>query len=370
MNTNKQYSQKVNSILEQARLYSIGKIKLEEAKENITLEMLNIRPCQYEEFKSRLGEKLRTSINVEEVKKLMQVFDGYIPFPFKELTEGHPIRNYFEENIKMRNLLIEIDKTENQEVLIDYWIKIYDTMKNYELHIKRQEANLYVYLEKVGMIEEVRKAKSYGMKIIMELEKNINYLKKGDSFNFLFSQRDFMSDVMNYLELEERILFPGAVINLEEEDFITIKKDDDETGYSFVQKVLDFTPNGDKKKFEKLIKSNLEKNDVKQFETEHLILENLVSVMNQAILFLNFKGEVLSGMGDTLGFIKLAGISELNKFKISEELMLELIRAENNIIRAQEIGSEGKSFDVIYSIVKDEHMIPKGILMVVNITAE
>lgn len=364
MNIYKECSPKVESIFHQVQQYLKGKITIEEAKENITLEMSNIRPIQYEEFKYTLGNVIKNSKNDRSLNKLRKIFSTYIPFPFKELAQGHPLKNHYKENAYMRELIIEVDKLENEEVTLEQWLKVYECMKNYEIHINRQRNNLYSYLNSVEIEEESKKASKLGLKILEDIDANINYLKKKDGFNFLCGQKDFMNHVMLYLDLEERVLFPASVMILNDEDFINIKKEDDKIGYAFFNNVLDFVPENDKKKFEEKLKNNLQKSTNKSSEVEYLILQNMIRMMNQAVLLFNLKGDLISSMGNINEIKRLIDQDELN---ISEDLMLELTRGENKVIKIIKKGMKNESFEVIYSIAKDDYNLPKGVLMIINI---
>lgn len=360
---------KVDIIFQHAQQYLKGKITIEKAKENIGLEMSNIRPTQYEEFKQMLVNVMRNSESDVLINELKEIFAAYIPFPFRELAIGHPLKNYYEENAYVRKLLIQVDEMENEEITVDKWLEIYNEMKKYIKHINRQTENFYSYIEKNNMSKEVVNARELGNQVIVDIEENIKNLNNSDIFNFLYRQRDYMIHLMKYLDLEERYLFPAAVLNLEDEDFINIKKLDDEVGYVFLEKIDEFIPADDKSKLKERISNNSDKSQSEESKLENLVFKNMLEIMDQVILLFDFDGKLIKTMGNVNKLIHLTEIPDVKNYVLSEEIIIDLSRNMNSVIRKHKAFYNNRFFDVVYSIVKEVDMYPKAILMAVNITA-
>ena len=106
---------KVGILFQIADQYLSGQIPLEKAKELVSFEMVHIRPAQFEAMKVELGERLKKEDRFKS-EKLFELFKQYISPPFNKLQIGHPLRNYYEENSRLRSYLLEIDQMEGEDV--------------------------------------------------------------------------------------------------------------------------------------------------------------------------------------------------------------------------------------------------------------
>jgi len=101
---------KVGILFQIADQYLSGQIPLAKGKELISLEIVLIRPAQFEAMKGKLVERLKEAGGRPESEKLFELFRNYLSPPYNKLQNGHPLRNYYEENRSVRTHLLRIDR--------------------------------------------------------------------------------------------------------------------------------------------------------------------------------------------------------------------------------------------------------------------
>lgn len=232
---------KVGILFQIADQYTAGQISFEKAKELIGYEMVNIRPAQFEALKTKLGERLKAADRTES-EKLFELFKNYLSPPYNKLQNGHPLKNYYEENSIARSCLLRMDEMEGEEAVFDDWRELYELLSRFCVHIKRQEKNLYPLLSPIGMRLQAEQAKELGNAINHEIEKNRERLEDGSIVDFLYHQRGLIQSFMRYLDLEERVLYPKALIRFTDRDFADLRSLDDQDGYAYMEQPEDFIP--------------------------------------------------------------------------------------------------------------------------------
>lgn len=275
---------KVGILFQIADQYLSGQIPLEKAKEQIGHEMVNIRPAQFEAMKVELGERLKEGGSEPKSEKLFELFKSYISPPYNKLQNGHPLRNYFEENCRARAYLLRIDEMEGENATSEDWGEIYESLSAFGVHIKRQEKNFYPLLLPIGMHLQVERAKELGSAIHDEIHKNQERLKNGNIVDFLFHQRSLSQILMTYLDLEERVLYPNVLIKFTDQDFEELRRDDDQDGYAYIEQPAEFTP----KEVEKVSAD------------PELILPALLAAKEIGIVYYTLAGEIVSVMGNQM----------------------------------------------------------------------
>ena len=179
---------KLGILVQIAGQYRAGRIPLKEAVERISGEMENIRPAQY-----------------EAIKKL---FPDFLPLPYEIPRAGHPLCSYCEENRQLRAVLVKVDEMEEVEATVAEWSRLYKRLGDYSAHLERMEKAFYPLLIRADMRLQAEKARELAGMIRRETVDNLRRLEQGDLVDFLVHQRLLIRHVMNYLDLEERILLP------------------------------------------------------------------------------------------------------------------------------------------------------------------
>lgn len=334
---------KVGILFQIADQYLAGQTPLAEAKELVSCEMANIRPAQLEAMKAELGERLKQVGNQAESEKLFELFRNYLSPPYNKLQIGHPLRNYYEENSRVRSILLKLDEMEDEEAEVADWRELYELLSSFSVHIKRVERNFYPRLIPMGMRLQVEKGKALGSGMLIEISKNLELLKNGDSIEFLFNQRSLSQSLMNYLDLEERVLYAKALTSFTAQDFVDLRGADDKEGYVFIEQPADFVP---KEK----------PNTLTETFDSGLILSTLLEAKSLGIIYYTLSGEVVSVMGNRIAEQDL---------RIAEETRITLLDGKDKYIN--DLRKQGdQTFRITYNLVTNSQGINQGILKIIE----
>ena len=350
---------KVGMLFQIADQYLGGQASLDEAKDLISGEMANIRPAQFESMKTELGERLKKAGNKTKSEKIFELFRNYLSPPYNKLQTGHPLRNYYEENSIVRSVLLKIDEMEGQEAATEDWKELYEALSGFPLHIKRLEKNFYPLLIPMGMRLQVEKVKDLGSIICTEILKNLEYLKNGDIIEFLFQQRNLSQSLMNYLDLEERVLYAKALISLTDQDFAELRSSDDKAGYVFIEQPADFVP---KEKKNHLAGTEDNNNQTRRRSDgaaaagadQGMILSALLAAKDLSVIYYTLSGEVISVIGDQI---------EESDLQMAEETRQALLDGREKQ-RKHQYTQGNQTFLITCSPVMDSLGICQGLLKI------
>lgn len=357
MNYRERIEAKVNVIFQITDQYMSGQIPYQEAKEQVNSEMIRIRPAQFEAVKAELGKRLKDAGSQVKSEKLLELFKNYLNPPYTKLESGHPLRNYYEENSAVRSCLVRVDEMESEEVTLDSWRNIYELLSGFKVHLKRQEKNFYPLMLPFEMRLQIEKAKELGDTIIHEIYKNQDMLKNGDIIDFLFNQRNMTQIIMNYLDLEERVIFPKALMSLNNQDFRNLRTLDDLEGYIYIRQPADFIPKENIRTFSSgedySYHTEIKKKETGKVRTDFgLLLPALLATKDIGIIYYTLSGEIVFVIGSE--------ITEMD-LHISEETRQVLL---NGIKNQQKYwyNQGDRTFLITYSIVIDSFGKGQGIL--------
>lgn len=148
----------------------------------------------------------------------------------KELHDGHPVKTYFAENIYLREILNEIERTDpNQD--FQKFFNLFNQLSLVEKRYARKENQLFPYLEKHGW-----NGPSQGMWAFHDANRDLlrGLRQKIESKDFTRLNEDirFVSAEMQRLMMvEEARLFPNALHLLTEKDWKEMSLGDKEIGW-------------------------------------------------------------------------------------------------------------------------------------------
>lgn len=339
---------KVGTIFQIVQFYISNQLSLEEARDQIGTEMRTIRPAQWEAVKVELGKWLSDTNHQSVVGKAWELFLPYLSPPYHTLPEGHPIRNYSEENTKARSILVKIDEMEGESLPLQEWEGIYEELSQFSIHIKRQEQNFYALIINAGFRSQVLKAIEYGQTILGEMRENRERLRQGNMMEFLIQQRYLTQTMMRYLDLEERGFFPKALHTYGDEEFLVLRRLDDSVGYSYIHPSANFltTP----------FASTQKKATQPIQDQGKLLIGTLLPalLLNRALSIVTFspQGEVQLALGDSI---------EEGDLWISENTIQLLLNGNKSIVRYW-YHKAGQTVLITYSVIRNGLGKEQGIL--------
>ncbi|MDF2655850.1 MAG: hypothetical protein K0R19_2324 [Bacillota bacterium] len=233
---------KVGILFESADQYLSDQITMEEAKERIRIEMASIRPAQFEAVMRELEKRLNHAGEGITSQKLFRLFCNYLTPPYSKLPEGHPLRNYAEEIAYARSVLLQIDEREEAETAEAEWQRLYGLLLGFTHHLARQEKNFFPLLISKGMGPQAERASALGRQASKALAENLERLENGALIDFLYYQRNLSKTFSKYLDLSERVLYVRALHLLSGDEFVMLRKKDDEEGYAYMRSPAEFIP--------------------------------------------------------------------------------------------------------------------------------
>ena len=147
-----------------------------------------------------------------------------------ELPEGHPVSVYYQEKEIINSLLGELLAVDAATELQKY-TNIFNELQTIEKRFARKENQLFPFLEKKGW-----NGPSQGMWSFHDnLREQFRLLRKNmdaKDFNKINSDTPFLVDGINRLmNTEDMVLFPNSLQLLDEEDWIAMRKGEEEIGW-------------------------------------------------------------------------------------------------------------------------------------------
>ena len=146
------------------------------------------------------------------------------------LPEGHPVRNYFQENDIIHSLLEELSGIDSKVDLPKY-TNVFNQLQTIEKRFARKENQLFPFLEKKGW-----NGPSQGMWSFHDnLREQFRLLRQhidAKEYDKIKTNTPFLTDgIYRLMQVEETVLFPNALDLLTENDWIIMRSGEEEIGW-------------------------------------------------------------------------------------------------------------------------------------------
>ena len=370
--------------------YLNGGISLAEAKKEMKASFNQVTPQEFaicEQYLQRYG--ISDDVLAERMGEILEIFDGLLVTNKLELPLGHPIRTYLDEVDAIRIVLGRMRGMLKVKYIKNQWAELYDQLSEINIHFARKQNQLFPALENRGFDKP--------SKVMWTLENNIRgiikkakgYLEAGEDQEFLKLQGEVIEMVQDMMMKEEEILYPTAMELLYDEDFVQMRKGDDEIGYCLIQSPLPYknelskdAASSSNNELMKDLTNVLQKHglltlssnkDVLDVSQGKLTLEQINLIFKHLQVDLSFvdENEIVKFYSDTKHrvFPRSAGV-------IGREVQnchpRESVDTVEEIIRAFRAGEQdeaefwlemgGKFIYIIYNAVRDEEGNFRGIL--------
>ncbi len=380
---------KIKKIMEIKLKYLRGEISLELAKEEMITSVKNVTAQEFaicEQYLQQYG--ITDDELAERMDEILQIFDGILTSNKIDVKLGHPIRTYLEEVKAIRNVLIEAKNMLNKKFIKNQWAEVYDNLEEINIHFSRKQNQLYPALEGKGFDKP--------SKVMWTLENNIKdiikkakeYLDRDEDEKFLNIQNEVIEMIEDMMIKEEEILYPTSMDLLDNEDFIKMRKGDDEIGYCLIEKPPYYKEDEVKKdenaSNNELLKDlakvlqkhgifNKEDNEVLDVSQGKLTLKQINLIFKHLQVDLSYvdENEIVKFYSDTKHrvFPRSAGVIGR---KVQNCHPRESVHMVEEIIRAFRTGEQdqaefwleigGKFIYITYNAVRDEEGNFKGVL--------
>ena len=203
-----------------------------------------------EEIVSLEQQLVKEGIAPEEIQKLCDVHVELFKDALESKDEaqappGHPVYTYMEENRailarseKLDGLIRELAKDPSDETFGRLREKLesgFGELSKIEIHYQRKENQLFPVIEKHGMTAPPKVMWGVHDQIRAQLKSIRGALQSGKAADVAAKWRELTVAVTEMVYKENKILFPMALETLKHEDWLAIRKGDDDIGYVFVE---------------------------------------------------------------------------------------------------------------------------------------
>lgn len=153
-------------------------------------------------------------------------------FLVQDLPKWHPIQTYFKENQVLKKLLHELANTD-PSLDFQLFFNVFNQVAQIDIRYTRKENQLFPYLEKYGW-----NGPSQGMWSFhdsnRDLIRSIRKMIEDKNFSSIKNHITLLiGELQRMMLVEEQHLLPYAFRLLQEEDWKSMQKGEDEIGYAF-----------------------------------------------------------------------------------------------------------------------------------------
>jgi len=292
-NVSKERQQKIKSAIKRVH----DGEPYEEVKEEFAEVLRSATPQEISEIEQAL---IAEGLPVEDIQYLCDVHvamfrESLDEQPSADMLPGHPIYTFRTENElvtivlnDVRNTLRKLQQSQTADLTAKLQENI-EKLKEFDRHYERKENLLFSYLEKVdfsgpssvmwGIHDDIRKGWKKMSEALSSREKLD--LIEIQNINQIFTPVENMMREMIYKE--ERILFPTAIERLAEADWLAIYAQEDDFGFSYVQRGDDWPDKGSQQKREPTMDTIKENKEIKMKQFPLMTGDLSISQINRML---------------------------------------------------------------------------------------
>lgn len=228
---------KLRRMLEIKRQYDNGLLPLEEARTRMKMEVGTITAAEFAAAEQLLKDEDPDECRNEDVRGMLEVFEGLMDTDEVELPEGHTIDTYRRENRRMKELLQQGDALAQKPFILNQWLELMEQILPYKVHFSRKQNQLYSALEREGFDRPTTTMWVYDDYIRDEMNKAWELLQSEpvDRAAFLDTYREMAVDLRDLMEKEEMILYPTSLKLISADKMEQLKSGDREIGFFGVE---------------------------------------------------------------------------------------------------------------------------------------
>lgn len=228
---------KLRRMLEIKRQYDNGLLPLEEARTRMKMEVGKITAAEFAAAEQLLKDEDPDECRNEDVRGMLEVFEGLMDTDEVELPEGHTIDAYRRENSRMKELLQQGDALAQKPFILNQWLELMEQILPYKVHFSRKQNQLYSALEREGFDRPTTTMWVYDDYIRDEMNKawELLHSEPVDRAAFLDTYREMAVDLRDLMEKEEMILYPTSLKLISADKMEQLKSGDREIGFFGVE---------------------------------------------------------------------------------------------------------------------------------------
>ena len=216
--------------------YLKGEISKEDARKQIMANYNSITADEFAYTEQKIKDLGFSDETVHEhMDELLNLLEGILEKSSLSLPIGHPLQTYINENTAIKNLLSEMKEFENNPFDKDKWTEFYNKLYQFNIHLSRKQNQLFSKLEEKGFDRPSKIMWTFDNNV-KKLISTAKILLEEDKYDeFLKLQPEVHESILDLIDKEESILYPTSFKLISEEEFIKMRKGDDEIGYCLIE---------------------------------------------------------------------------------------------------------------------------------------
>ncbi|MHC4777066.1 MAG: DUF438 domain-containing protein [Planctomycetota bacterium] len=224
---------------------------LDDAREKFAVAVKDVSASEIAEMEQQL---IRDGLPVEEVQRLCDVHVGAFKSALDEHAEvetpaGHPVHTYMGENRKIERFLNRFAKIttggDESDKAHEELLACVVPLAGLDNHYIRKENQLFPLLEKHDIEGPSKVMWAVHDEIRAQFKKLRAAAEEKDWTTLREHAPEFVRSVGEMIYKENKILFPMSLEALTEEEWIAVRKGEDELGYAFSKPGGDWPPEGE-----------------------------------------------------------------------------------------------------------------------------
>ncbi len=253
MYNNKKHSLPVEGDLEMKKYLNIDNDRIQKMLE-IKLKIFNkeINPAEArklvnETFDSVSAEEfaygeqhlfnagITDEIMAEGMDDILEVFKDVLVVDKLNLPKGHPLQTYADEAVAIEQLLRQMERKFAGKFIKNEWVDLYTKLSQINVHFSRKQHQLFSALERKGFDRPSRIMWTFDDRVRDTIKDAFELLKADKDQEFIEAQTQVIYLVRDILEKEREVLYPTSLKLLSDEEFVEMRKGDDEIGYCLIE---------------------------------------------------------------------------------------------------------------------------------------
>ena len=224
---------KLRRMLEIKQQYDKGHLSLEKARTRMKNEVGKISAAEFAAAEQLLKDEDPEECRNEDVRGILEVFEGLMNTEETALPYGHTIDAYRQENSRMKELVQQGDALAQKPFMLNPWLELMEQILPYKVHFSRKQNQLYSALEREGFDRPTTTMWVYDDYIRDEMNKAWEILQSEqvDATAFIDTYKEMAADLRDLMEKEEMILYPTSLKLIPADKMEQLKSGDREIGY-------------------------------------------------------------------------------------------------------------------------------------------
>lgn len=228
-------TERLSALLQIEEDYETGKIDLEEARRQLSEKVGRVHPYDIAKAEQHLVPADDEECRKVDMKKTLQLLEGFLDTSRPDLPADHPIMLYYRENDEMRKHLAEVENLLQFPLIKNQWLELYEALLQYPVHYTRKQNQLYPLLEKKGFDRPTTTMWTFDDFVRDEIKAAKRLLDEDQDEEFLARQKDVLAYTRDLMEKEETILYPTSLAMISPAEFEEMKEGDREIGFAFIE---------------------------------------------------------------------------------------------------------------------------------------